>query len=289
MAGSPEGHAPDARSRSSTARRRRAVHPFLDHAGPIAIAHRGGADEAPENTLPAFAGAIALGYRWLETDAHATRDGVVVAFHDARLDRVTDAAGAISQLRIEEVEAADAGAVFTPDGGATFPFRGGGVRVPRLEELLSRWPQARVNVDPKSDAVVGPLCALLDRLGAWPRVCVGSFSDARLRRVRALAAGRACTSMGPKAVAVARLASLAGTLPRQGADCLQVPLRQGRIPIVTPRFVRAAHRAGMPVHVWTIDDEPTMERLLDLGVDAIMTDRPRLLREVFLRRGLSVA
>ena len=266
----------------------RRSHPFLTAAGPVAIAHRGGGDEAPENTLPAFARAIELGYRHLETDVHLTRDGVVVAFHDARLDRVTDSRGAIEALDIDTVEAADAGWGFTPDGGRTFPFRGQGVRVPRLEEMLTRWPEARINIDPKSDAVVEPLAGLLDRHDAWDRVCIGSFSDARLKRIRTRSGGRACTSMGPRAVAVARAASLGGRIPRQGADCVQVPLRQGRIPIVTPRFVRAAHRAGLPVHVWTVDDEPTMDTLLDMGVDGVMTDRPRLLRAVFERRGLTL-
>ena len=264
---------------------RRRLHPFLDRPGPLAIAHRGGAGHAPENTLPAFAGAVDMGYRYLETDAHVTRDGVVVAFHDARLDRVTDRSGAIAQLTIAEVEAADAGYVFSPDGGQTFPYRGCGVRIPRLEELLVRWPEACVNIDPKADGSVAPLVDLLTKLDVWDRVCIGAFSDRRLRDVRARSGGRACTSMGPRAVAVARVLAGTGRMPRQGADCIQVPLRQGPIPIVTARFLRAAHRAGLPVHVWTVNDEPVMRDLLDLGVDAIMTDEPRLLRDVLAGRG----
>ncbi len=263
-------------------------HPFLDAARPVAIAHRGGADDAPENTLPAFAAAVELGYGHLETDVHLTRDGVAVAFHDARLDRLTDVTGAIEALDIAAVEAADAGWCFTPDGGRSFPFRGQGVRVPRLEQLLANWPEARLIIDPKSDAVVEPLAALLDRHAAWDRVCIGSFSDARLKRIRERADGRACTSMGPRAVAVARVAALAGRMPRQGADCMQVPLRQGPVPIVTPRFVRVAHRAGLHVHVWTINDEPTMRALLDMGVDGVMTDKLELLRSVFESRGLTL-
>ena len=162
------------------------------------------------------------------------------------------------------------------------------MRVPRLEELLLRWPQARVNIDPKADASVEPLVALIDRLGAWDRVCVGSFSDRRLRRVRALSQGRACTSMGPVAVAVARSLSLTGRMPRQGAQCIQVPIHSGRIRIVSRRFVRAAHLAALAVHVWTVNERSTMHELLDLGVDGIMTDRPRVLRDVFVERGLSL-
>jgi glycerophosphoryl diester phosphodiesterase len=260
-------------------------HAFLDVDGPIAFAHRGGAGDAPENTLPAFAAAIELGYRYLETDVHLTRDGVLVAFHDPRLDRVTDRSGAIAELSIAEVEGADAGFSFSPDGGQSFPFRGRGVQVPRLESLLTRWPNARMNIDPKSDRCVGPLAALLDRLGAWDRVCIGSFSDRRIARIRALGRGRACTSMGPRAIAIARALAGTGRVPRLGADCIQVPIRFGRVHIVTAGFVRAAHRAGLPVHVWTIDDEATMHALLDLGVDGIMTDRLRVLRAVLEARG----
>jgi glycerophosphoryl diester phosphodiesterase len=266
--------------------RRRGRHSFLDHDGPIGFAHRVGLDEAPENTLSAFAAAVALGFRYVETDAQVTRDGVVVAFHDPRLDRVTDRTGAIAELSIDEVEAADAGYRFTAAEG--FPFRGRGVAVPRLEELLVRWPELRVNIDPKSDACVDPLVALVERLGAWDRVGFGSFSDRRLERLRALSAGRACTSMGPRAVLLARLSSASGRMRDHGADCIQVPLRAGPIPIVTPRFLRAAHRAGLPVHVWTVNEERTMHALLDLGVDGLMTDRPRLLRAVFAERGLEL-
>ena len=267
---------------------RRALHPFLDHPPPLAIAHRGGAEEAPENTLEAFGAAVALGYRYLETDAHLSRDGVLVAFHDPRLDDLTDRAGAIAELTIADVEAADAGHLFSPDGGRSFPLRGRGVRVPRLEGVLTRWPEVRVNIDPKHDACVEPLVALIDRLGAWDRVAFGAFSDRRLRRIRALSGGRACTSMGPLAVAVARAAALSERMPRQGADCVQVPPRSGAIPLVTAGFVRASHRAGLPVHVWTVNDAPTMHRLLDLGVDGLMTDRPRLLREVVAARGVGL-
>jgi glycerophosphoryl diester phosphodiesterase len=261
------------------------VHPFLADPPPLLIAHRGAAGDAPENTLEAFAAAVALGCRYLETDAHVTRDGVVVAFHDDRLDRVTDRTGAIGDLAIAEVEQADAGFHFTAADGA-HPFRGTGVRVPRLETILTRWPHARVNIDPKADSCVDPLIALLDRLDAWDRVCIGSFSDGRLRRVRALSRGRACTSMGPRAVATVRLAAATGRMPRLGANCIQVPLRHGPVSIVTRRFVTAAHRAGLPVHVWTIDDEPTMRRLLDLGVDGIVTNRPRVMRDVLYGRAV---
>src|SRR5947209_3690620 len=171
--------------------------------------------------MPAFEAAVALGYRYLETDVHLTRDGVVVAFHDSRLDRVTDRAGAIAELGVADVLAADAGYRFSPDAGRTFPFRGRGVTVPRLDELLQRWPDVRLNIDPKTDRCVEPVVALVDRLDAWDRVCFGAFSETRLRRVRVLGRGRACTSMGPRAVAVARACAGVGVIPRRRADCVQ--------------------------------------------------------------------
>jgi glycerophosphoryl diester phosphodiesterase len=260
------------------------LHPYLDTPLPLAFAHRGGASDQPENTLGAFRHAVSLGYRCLETDAHVTRDGHVVAFHDDVLDRVTDRHGAISDLPVDEVRAADAGWSFSPDAGRTFPQRGRGAQVPLLAEILESWPEVRVNIDAKSDAVVVPLAGLLRTMGALDRVCVGSFSDARLRRVRRLLGDAVCTSMGPQAVTAARIAAWAGRMPRLGADCVQVPPGHGRLTIVDPSFVRAAHRAGLQVHVWTIDEAAEMEHLLDIGVDGLMTDRPEVLREVLVGR-----
>ena len=260
--------------------RRRA---FLDHPTPLAIAHRGGAEDQPENTMPAFAAAVALGYRHLETDAHVSSDGVVFAFHDDVLDRVTASSGVLSATSAAVIAAADAAHMFAPGEG--FPLRGRGVRIPTMEEVLTAWPDVFVNIDTKSDAVVAPLVRLLQRLGAVDRVCVGSFSDARIARVRALCDGAVCTSMGPHALTRAWFASRAGRMPVQGADCVQVPPRRGRVQVVDRRFVASAHRAGLQVHVWTIDEAAEMHRLLDLGVDGVMTDRPRLLRDVLTRRG----
>jgi glycerophosphoryl diester phosphodiesterase len=262
-----------------------AQRPFLDHEGPIAFAHRGGSEEAPENTIPAFEAAVALGYRYLETDVHMTSDGALVAFHDASLDRVTDSRGHIARLPLARIREADAGYWFTADGGATYPFRGSGVQVPTLEELLTRWPDVRVNIDPKDDVCVGPLAALLERLGAHDRVCIGSFSDRRLLRVRGLTQRRVCTSMGRNAVTMAWTFALAGRMARLDADCVQVPIRWRDFNLVTAGFVKAAHRSGLPVHVWTVNDEAAMNELLDLGVDGIMTDRPRVLRQVLVDRG----
>jgi glycerophosphoryl diester phosphodiesterase len=258
---------------------------FLERSTTIAFAHRGGGGEAPENTLPAFEAAVAMGYHYLETDVHLTSDGKLLAFHDSSLERLTDRSGRIGELSLAEVREADAGYSFSPDAGASFPFRGTGVVVPTLEELLTRWDDVYLNVDAKADDTVAPLIALVRRLNAFNRVCIGSFSDRRVARIRALAGGRICSSMGQVATALAYAASRTGRMPTFHADCLQVPQRWGRLR-VDRRFVNAAHRAGLAMHVWTVDDEAEMEYLLDLGVDGIMTDRPRLLKQVLEARGL---
>lgn len=248
-----------------------AAFPFLDWPGPIPFAHRGGASEAPENTMPAFEHAVALGYRYVETDVHVTADGELIAFHDDRLDRVTDGTGVIAELPWARVQSA------LVDGREP---------IPRFEDLLGAWPDLRVNVDPKHDAAVEPLAEVLLRTGSVDRVCVGAFSDKRIARLQTLVGGALCTSMGPRQVA--RLVAASNHMPGGAnltAPCAQVPTHQGRLPLVTERFVSTAHRRGVQVHVWTIDDRLEMARLLDLGVDGIMTDRPQALRELLEQRG----
>jgi glycerophosphoryl diester phosphodiesterase len=242
---------------------------YLDHPGPIAFAHRGGASEHPENTMPAFEHAVRLGYRYLETDAHATADGVLVAFHDDKLDRVTDRTGVIAQLPWETVRMA----------------RVSGESIPLMEDLLTAWPDVRVNIDLKHETSVGPLVDAINRTATHDRVCVASFSGKRLDRFRAMTDGRVCTAIGPLDIARLRVASYLGRPATLPGACVQVPVRQAGLPIVDRRFVDGARRSGLPVHVWTVSDEAEMDRLLDLGVDGIMTDRPTLLKEVLARRG----
>jgi glycerophosphoryl diester phosphodiesterase len=246
---------------------------FLDHPGPLAFAHRGahGPEGPGENTMAAFQAAVDLGYRYLETDVHLTADGVVVAFHDDHLDRVTDRTGAIADLTWAEVGQASVGA----DGS----------RVPRLDDVLSTWPDVKVNIDPKADDVVEPLAEALRAAGAVERVCCGSFSDDRLARLRDLLGPGLCTSLGPKATAKLAAAALGAPVRHLPAPCAQVPTHIGPKRLVTARFVRAAHALGLQVHVWTIDDEAEMAELLDMGVDGLMTDRAALLRGVLEGRG----
>jgi glycerophosphoryl diester phosphodiesterase len=243
--------------------------PYLDHPGILAFAHRGGAGDLPENTMPAFARAASLGYRYFETDAHLTADGVVVAFHDDVLDRVTDGSGVISALPWSEVAQA----------------RVAGHPIPRLDELLETFPDVRVNIDPKHDAVVDALSDLILRLGAVERVGIGSFSDRRLAEMRRRCGPKLCTSLGPRGIARLKAAGRGIPVGRLPAACAQVPVRSGRVVVTDARFVAAAHRRGMQVHVWTVDDPAEMERLLDLGVDGLMTDRLEVLKDVLTRRG----
>ncbi|MGW3039685.1 glycerophosphodiester phosphodiesterase [Kitasatospora sp. NPDC001159] len=255
-------------------------HPFLDHPGPLAFAHRGGELGHPENSLAAFEAAVALGYRYLETDVHATADGVLVAFHDSRLDRVTDRSGAVAELPWESVRRARI--------RGTEP-------VPLLEDLLGAFPGARFNIDVKAAPAVGPLVEAIRRTDAWDRVCVGGFSDSRLAAVRAAAGPRLATSLGPREVARLRLRSV-GELVLPGAllggrgapyagMCAQVPERHQGVRVVDRAFVRTAHRLGLQVHVWTVDDPTRIRALLDLGVDGIMADRIDVLRDVLSERG----
>ena len=256
---------------------------YLDHPAPFAIAHRGGAGDLPENTIEAFAGAVALGYRHIETDAHVSSDGEVFAFHDDVLDHLTDRRGRLSAVSAATIAGADAAYHFAPERG--YPHRGKSFRVPTMRAVLTGWPGVFVNIDTKSDEVVEPLVRLVGELGMFDRVCIGSFSDARIARVRRLTGGAVCTSMGPRAITTAWLASRTGRMPRLGADCLQVPPLKLGLRLPDRLLVQAAHAAGLQVHVWTVDDPAEMTGLLDLGVDAIMTDHPKVLRSVLQDRG----
>jgi glycerophosphoryl diester phosphodiesterase len=219
--------------------------------------------------MEAFSQAVDLGYRYVETDAHVTADGVVIAFHDDHLDRVTDRTGLIAELPWSEFSLARI------DGVGPIPL---------LQDLLQTWPDLRINIDPKHDEVVEPLGDLLQKLSALDRVCIGSFSDRRIEHFRERFGRAVCTSMGPRSVAKLRASSFGLGRSRPADNCVQVPTHAGKVPLVDGRFVRRAHRLGLPVHVWTIDDPEEMSRLLDLGVDGIMTDRPEVLKQVLEAR-----
>lgn len=225
--------------------------------------------------MAAFAAAVGLGFRYVETDVHATRDGVAVAFHDDTLDRVSDGTGRITDLPWSTVARARI--------AGTEP-------VPRLDDLLGTWPQLRVNVDVKSARAIGPLVEAIERTRAHDRVCVASFSDARRRAVERALSRPVTTSAGTGTAARFRVAVATGRArvvarALRTVDGLQVPERHQRVPVVTAATVAAAHAAGRFVHVWTVNEASDMVRLLDLGVDGIVSDRADVLRDVLLSRG----
>lgn len=249
------------------------MHSYLDHDGPIPFAHRGGASEAPENTMSAFQDAVSLGYRYLETDVHATSDGVLVAFHDDDLSRTCGEPGNIKDMTWEELRRVKVH---------------GREHIPLLADILHAFPDVKINIDCKTDNAVHPLVDVLTDHNCLDRVCIGSFSDKRLIALRKHFGSRLCTSMGPRQVAQLLLASktshkVAKSLSQVVA---QIPVRQAGIHLTNKRVLSTAKRLGIAVHVWTIDDEAEMNTLLDAGVDGIMTDKTRLLRDVFVQRQL---
>jgi glycerophosphoryl diester phosphodiesterase len=254
------------------------MRPYLTHEHPIRFAHRGSRVLWPENTMTAFQGAVDLGYRYLETDVHVTRDDVVVVFHDDVLDRLTDGTGKVWDWRWEDLRTLDAAHHFAPDQG--FPLRCRGIGIPTLEELVRTFPDALVNIDLKQNGIAERMAIEVDRLGIADRVMIASFHGRRIARFRRATGGTVATSAGPAEVA----AAVAGRPGAVGADAFQVPEGGRGVRIVTRRFVERAHDAGKHVHVWTVNEVDAMHRLLDLGVDGIVTDRPDLLDDVLAER-----
>jgi glycerophosphoryl diester phosphodiesterase len=242
---------------------------FLDHPRPLAFAHRGGAGHFPENSWSAFEHAVGLGYAYLETDAHATADGTVVAFHDKTLDRVTDATGKLARLNAAQVAMARI--------GGTEP-------IPLLADLLTAWPGIRFNIDVKDEPVIRPLVEVLRKTAAWDRVCLTSFSGRRLSATRRLLPQPVCSATTPAGIGAIRTGLPASLLRDRFAGrwvrCAQIP-----VSMADSQFIARAHAAGLQVHVWTVNDTATMARMLDLGADGIMTDETEALRDLLVKRG----
>jgi glycerophosphoryl diester phosphodiesterase len=253
---------------------------------PANFAHRGASALAPENTLEAFRLASEAG--GLELDLHVTRDGEVVVIHDATVDRTTDGSGAVAAMTLDEIRRLDAGYRFSPDGGRTFPYRGRGLRVPTLAEVYEGFPEARVNADIKDDwrGAEEAVLRVIRNAGAEGRTLVASTDHAVLRRFREISEELVSTSASRREIAVFYLLSRLHleALVSPAYDALQVPVEHRGIELVTPRFVRAAHSRGVGVDVWTINDAAEMRRLLHLGVDVIMTDRPEVLAALLAAR-----
>lgn len=263
------------------------THPFLALPPPIAIGHRGAAGEAPENTLPSFERAVALGVPVLESDVHLTSDGEVVVFHDAALDRTTDAQGPLAERSLAELRRLDAGYRFSPDGGESFPFRGKGVRIPSLAEVLAAFPSTRLNLEIKAGSP-----GLIERTVELVRpraehVLLAAADDGIMRALRRhLAETGVGTAVGASAGDVLAFvrSALDGTPPPPGPMALQVPAQFGGRPLVTREFVAHAHAHGLHVHVWTVNEPAEITRLLDLGVDGLVSDFPRRVLEAIAAR-----
>ena len=265
-------------SAAQRARARAQVHPFLKHDGPIPVVHRGAtggrSGDLIENTLAAFERAYALGFRYFETDVRVTVDGVLVAAHDASLHRVAG-----QRVRVRDV---------TWEELAQIPV--GGAPLPRFTDLLDAFPDVWFNVDPKVNAAMRPLANVLLEKDALERVCVASFSDRRLRWLRAALGHQACTAAGPRELSTAVTQVAKGQpLDLPGVDVLQVPHWMSRRVLRRSSqrgdLLPAAQRVGMPVHVWTVNDGADMLNLLSRGVDGVMSDDTALLLQVFGRHG----
>ena len=243
--------------------------PYLDVKFPIAFAHRGGALDAPENSMAAFQAAVDIGYRYLETDVHLTLDGRVIAFHDDVLGRVTDMEGRVCETPYSQIKDA------LIDGRSEIPL---------LEDLLASFPCARFNIDPKDDLVAEPLAKLIKETASADRICVASFSDKRTTLVSRLVGKDLCTGVGPSGVARLRIGNFTSSTSSIRGQCVQVPVTAKGIPLITRIFVDRVHSIGKVIHAWTINEAEEMHRLLDLGVDGIMTDRPKVLKEVLIER-----
>ena len=245
---------------------------FFGPGGPLGFAHRGGAAEAPENSWGAFERAESMGFRYMETDVRVTADAVPVAIHDPDLERVTGSSGRVKSMTWAQLKAR--------------PLADG-KEVPRLDDLLAAWPHLRWNIDVKERAAIGPVVQAINRTRGHERVLVASFAGRRAARVREVLGPGLATGAGRWTVAALLATKVAPFLHVHPlAAAAQVPMARKGIRIVDARFVRACHRAGVAVHVWTIDEPAAMAHLLDLGVDGIMTDRPSVLKQVFQQRGV---
>lgn len=257
--------------------------PYLAGA-PLLLAHRGGSALAPENTIAAFRQAIEWwGADILELDVQATRDGEAVVFHDDTLERTTDGRGAVRARSLAEIARLDAGYHFTADGGRTFPYRGRGVGVSTLAEVMAAFPRHRINVEIKSPAAQDRVWEVVHAARATRRVLIAAGTHANRARFADYPGPVSASGRELRAFYLAHRIGLARFL-RPPVDALQMPDSYGGRRVLSPGLVRDAHAANLAVHVWTVDEVADMDRLLDWGVDGIVTDRPDRLAEVLHRR-----
>jgi glycerophosphoryl diester phosphodiesterase len=266
-------------------------HPYFEIPTPIVIGHRGCAGEAPENTLPSFERALTQGAAILESDVHVTRDGVPVLLHDDDVDRNTNGTGPVCELSLAEVADLDAGHHFTVDGGVSFPYRGKGLRIPTLEEALAAFPGARFNLELKlaRPGLIEHSLEVIQSAGRAPLTLVTAGDDELMVSLRAHLekSGVGVAQGASTADIVGFLRSLEGGAPPPGPMALQIPAEFGGRPLATRELVAHAHRHDVQVHVWTVNDPDEMTRLLDLGVDGLISDFPARVTALIRARGSS--
>ena len=230
-----------------------------------------------------FEKAVGLGYRYLETDVHLSKDGVLAVIHDATVDRTTDGSGLVRALPLAELRRLDAGYRFSPDGGRTYPFRGRDMTIPTLAEVVETFPDVFLNIDLKQHdaALIEAMASFIEERGLHDRLLIASFTDGVIQAFRRRTEGRVATAAAAWETRRFWLASRLRLTKfiRPAYDALQVPPRMGRLTVVDRRLLAAAHGRGLQVHVWDVDEPAEMRRLLALGVDGIMSDRPDLLLE----------
>ncbi len=257
-------------------------HPFFNKPLRI-VAHRGDSAYFPENTLPAFKSAAKLGVDCIETDVHLTRDGVCVIWHDDTLERLTADDGLVSDKTYKELIIIDTGTRFTMDDGKTFPFRGKGVTVATLDEVLKENPYMRFNVDLKDDNIelIEEFAKVVRKNNAQDRILGASFHDRIIKTLRKIIPEIASSFSEAEMRKIVILNKI-GLLRFHGnfsADAAQVPEYDNKTKIITKSFIRNLHKKGVKVHIWTVNRKSEMQRFYDMGVDAIITDNPRLLIE----------
>ena len=261
---------------------------FTQQDGVMVIAHQGGEWLRPSNTLVAFDHAMELGVDVLEMDIHQTQDGVIILMHDATVDRTTDGSGAIKEMSFDEIRALDAGYYWTDDDGATYPYRGQGIQVPTLEELFQRYPDMRMNIEIKQEtpSMVRPFCQLIHDYNMQDKLLVATFHKATVEEIHKNCPDVITSMVEPEIQLFFGLnAVYLGALFQAPGTAFQVPTTSslpiiGEVDVITERFIRVAHSHNIQVHAWTINETAEMERLIALGVDGIITDRPDLLLEV---------
>lgn len=255
-------------------------HPYFTPNRFLVIAHRGGRGLGPENTLYTFQRAVDLGVDVLEMDVHSTKDGHLVILHDDTLDRTTDGTGRVGDQTLFEIKKLDAAYRWSADNGRTYPLRNQGIQIPTLHEVFAAFPDTRMNLEIKDPRpqVIPALCGLIRDYQMSAKALVASFDAERLRRFRSLCPEVATSAGTSEAIWFYLLQKVhleSFTSPK--AQALQVPEKYGDMHVVARRFLEAAHARNMRVHVWTVNDADSMEHLLKLGVDGIMTDDPQRL------------